>query len=95
MFADPSSLLVLQEISMDFLCDVSNEIKAENDSLTVFDFNIVMEGTEKRVNALLNYGPGESAIALVNSTFFLYQFLTSKYISTQKLYTTCAKCTQQ
>lgn len=57
MFSDPSSLLVLQELSMDFLCDVSCEVKADKGTLTVFDFGEVMEETEKRVRALLGYGP--------------------------------------
>ena len=57
MFSDPSSLLVLQELSLDFLCDVCSEVKAEQGKLTVFDFNVVMEETERRVQALLNYGP--------------------------------------
>ena len=57
MFADPHSLLVLQEVSMDALCDITNEIRQEKGEVTVFDFNSVMEETERRVQSLLGYGP--------------------------------------
>ena len=57
MFADPHSLLVLQEVSMDALCDITNEIRQEKGKVTVFDFNSVMEETERRVQSLLGYGP--------------------------------------
>jgi len=71
MFGDPNALLVLQELSMDMLCDVVVEInqvksaKTEADEnieelsqVTVFDFPQVMEITEKRVrDDLLGAGP--------------------------------------
>ncbi|CAB9508473.1 expressed unknown protein [Seminavis robusta] len=81
-FADPSSILVLQELSLDMLADVVVELSEErripgytapdddknqsslhNDKdepgkVTVFDFSVIMERTEKRVERdLLGAGP--------------------------------------
>jgi len=61
MFADPNTLLVLQELSLDILGDVVVEkgaALAEGEKITVFDFPTIMEVTEKRVkDDLLGAGP--------------------------------------
>lgn len=67
-FSDPNALLVLQELSMDMLCDVVVEIGTErryehsdneqNHKVTVFDFSTIMEIIEKRIRVdLLGAGP--------------------------------------
>jgi len=67
-FSDPTALLVLQELSMDMLCDVVVELGTErryehpdNDEkhkVTVFDFSQIMEIIEKRIRVdLLGAGP--------------------------------------
>lgn len=71
MFTDPDALLVLQEISMDALCDTVCELRreyreehrksgtsGEPRNVTVFDFHAVMHRTERRVrNDILGAGP--------------------------------------
>lgn len=81
MFADPNSILVLQELSLDMLADVVVELREERQipgyrahddtqdhsrhnpegepgKITVFDFSLIMERTEKRVEKdLLGAGP--------------------------------------
>lgn len=42
---------------MDFLCNVTVEHRSINCEVTVFDFPQVLEETERRVQALLGYGP--------------------------------------
>jgi len=65
-FSDPNSLLLLQELSMDMLCDVVVELGTErrfesttrDSKITVFDFPMLMETIEKRMrDDLLNAGP--------------------------------------
>lgn len=82
MFADPNSILALQELALDMLADVVVELaeerqipghcapddtnanhslhndKEEPGKVTVFDFSLIMERTEKRVEKdLLGAGP--------------------------------------
>ena len=60
---DPHSILVLQEISMEMLCDIVTELQMERvsagqEKVTVFDFAQVLDITQKRVkDDLLGSGP--------------------------------------
>uniref|UniRef100_A0A7S1B573 ELMO domain-containing protein n=1 Tax=Corethron hystrix TaxID=216773 RepID=A0A7S1B573_9STRA len=80
MFADPNSLLVLQELSLDILCDVVVEkgaALAGGEKITVFDFPVIIEATERRVrDDLLGAGP-----KTVNELRHLAHRLRSKHLN--------------
>ena len=58
MFADPYSLLVCQEVSMNVTADVVDELMQERGKVTVFDFAEILKIVEQRVELdLLGAGP--------------------------------------
>lgn len=76
MFADPSAILVCQNVAMDMLADVVVELNQQNkEAVTVFDFARILRITEHRVEYDL-LGAGPVSVAELRRT---YQQLRRKY----------------